>query len=408
MWDRTVREDLARHEVSEDALTIPTYAGGVSASPLLQQELPEGPWQVTTKLTIDPEQKFQQGGLLLYNTDTHYAKFNIGRATPGHRIELVYHNNGANRLDQQPPAVHQPEAWLRLTSDGENIRASVSYNGETFERYGRDIAVADAGVTHIGPFAFRGGAATPEIEATFDWFRFSPDSGAYAECLDQHAQPDTSALAAAIEEAKAIELEPYTEASATALQDAVAHAEDVLGDPADQAQVDEAAAALEAAIEALEPEPTDPGPTDPEPTDPGPTDPDPTGPTDPPAGDATEITADDLTVRPGEPVMVTVTGVPYTQVDIGIASVYRALTTVAVVDGTASATVVIPAETTAGTHHLQARAADGTVLAEVAIEVLDTEGELPQTGAPVVRPVAIAVMLLLLGSVAIVLRRRRV
>ncbi|WP_345214753.1 DUF1349 domain-containing protein, partial [Georgenia halophila] len=374
------------------------------------QELPEGPWQVTTKLTIDPEQKFQQGGLLLYNTDTHYAKFNIGRATPGHRIELVYHRDGENRLDQYPPEVHQDEAWLRLTSDGEDIRASVSYDGETFERYGRDISVAEAGFTHIGPFAFRGSESTPEIEATFDWFRFSPDADTYDECLDEGAEPDTTALAAKVDEAKAIELDAYTEQSVAALRNALPRAEEALAAAKDQAQVDDALAALEAAINGLEtmpaPEPT-PEPTpDPEPTDPEPTEPEPIEP--PSESDrSTEITVDDATVRPGDPVEVRVTDAPGTQVKIGLTNENRTLTTMAVVDGTAEATVIIPEDLTAGTHRLQARAADGSLLAEVAIEVLDGDGELPLTGAPaMIGPLAVAAVLLSLGGAVMAIRRR--
>ncbi|QSB16709.1 hypothetical protein JQS43_10755 [Natronosporangium hydrolyticum] len=60
-WDRVVRGEDARHQVADGALTIPTYLGGVAAAPLLQQELPEGPWQVTTKLHIEATQRFQQG-----------------------------------------------------------------------------------------------------------------------------------------------------------------------------------------------------------------------------------------------------------------------------------------------------------------------------------------------------------
>lgn len=272
VWDRTVRPDLARHDVAGGALTIPTYAGGVAAAPLLQQELPEGPWQVTTKLTIDAEQPFQQGGLLLYATDTHYAKFDMARATPGQRIELVYHQDGVNRLDQQPPEVYQNEVWLRLTSDGDDIRASVSYDGQTFARYGRDISVADAGFTHIGPFAFRGSESTPEIAATFDWIRFSPDADAYAACSDEGVEPDTTMLAERIGEARALDLDAYTEESVAVFREALARAEAVLASAEDQAQVDAALAALEAAMDGLEEVP-DPQPT-PEPTpDPTPTDP---------------------------------------------------------------------------------------------------------------------------------------
>ena len=60
----------ARHKTTGGALTVPTYEGGVAAAPLVQQSLPTGAWQVTTKVSIDPSQKYQQAGLLLYASDT--------------------------------------------------------------------------------------------------------------------------------------------------------------------------------------------------------------------------------------------------------------------------------------------------------------------------------------------------
>lgn len=183
VWDRVVRESDARHAVEDGGLVIPTYAGGVTASPLLQQELPQVSWQVTTELSIDPTQTFQQAGLLLYAGDTQYAKLDIGRATPGHRVELVWHRDGNNRQDSAAPAVAgATRVWLRLTSDGTEIRASISYDGERFSDFGRPIPVADAGFTHVGPYAFRGAESTPEIEARFEWFRFSPTAEQYEAC----------------------------------------------------------------------------------------------------------------------------------------------------------------------------------------------------------------------------------
>ncbi|WP_194410488.1 DUF1349 domain-containing protein [Microbacterium cremeum] len=195
VWDRVVREGAARHTVADGKLIVPTYTGGVAAAPLLQQELPEGAWQLTAPVEIDPTQTFQQAGLLLYATDTHYAKFDLGRATPGRTVELVYHRNGSNRQDSSPPAVAgTTKLWLRLTSDGTQITASVSYDGATFTGFGRPIQVADAGFTHVGPYAFRGSTAAAEITGSFDWFRWSPTTEEYEECLagsqEQPLPPD--------------------------------------------------------------------------------------------------------------------------------------------------------------------------------------------------------------------------
>lgn len=191
VWDRVLRESDARHTVDDGALVVPTYVGGVAAAPLLQQELPEGAWQVTTELTINATQTFQQAGLLLYSSDTRYAKFDIGQATPGQRVELVWHQDGSNRQDSAAPEVAgATRVWLRLTSDGTDIHAAISYDGESFTAYGRSIRVADAGFTHVGPYAFRGATAAPEIDARFEWLRFSPSIEAFEDCLSGPALPE--------------------------------------------------------------------------------------------------------------------------------------------------------------------------------------------------------------------------
>lgn len=77
---------------------------------------------------------------------------------------------------------------------------------------------------------------------------------------------DTSALEAAVEKAKTLEEEDYTEESWAALEEALKNAEDVLKDPtATQEEVDAAAEALEEAMEALEEKPEEPttAPTEP-------------------------------------------------------------------------------------------------------------------------------------------------
>ena len=193
-WDRVVRADSARHTVGDGVLTIPTSSGGVAAASLPQQELPDGPWQLTTKLNIDVSQRFQQAGLLLYASDTVYGKFDLGQATGGKTLEVVRYLNGSNRQDSAAPAVPEADTvWLRLTSDGISIQPSVSYDGAAFSDYGRAFSMNETPFTHVGPYAFRGTAGAAEIDATFEWFRWSPRPEAYADCVAEGA-PAAGAL----------------------------------------------------------------------------------------------------------------------------------------------------------------------------------------------------------------------
>lgn len=183
-WDRVVRPDAARHSVGDGVLAIPTYQGGVAAASLPQQALPAGPWQLTSKLNIDVSQRFQQAGLLLYASDTVYGKFDLGQSSNGKTLEVVRFLNGSNRQDSAAPAVPEADTvWLRLTSDGLSIQSSVSYDGVAFTDYGRPFSLAETPFTHVGPYAFRGATGSPEIEATFEWFRWSPRPEAYEPCM---------------------------------------------------------------------------------------------------------------------------------------------------------------------------------------------------------------------------------
>lgn len=190
VWTRTIREEAARHVVDAGALQIPTYSGGVSAAPLLQQPLPNGSWQVTTKVSLDPTLNYQQAGILLYASDTDYVKFDLGKATPGRVVELVSAGTAPFTTQSRQDA---SEVWLRLTSDGSQIEASVSYDGTSFDVFGSRIDALKAGTprfSHVGPFAFRGGANVAELTATFDWFRFSPSAAQYDECTSPDPDPD--------------------------------------------------------------------------------------------------------------------------------------------------------------------------------------------------------------------------
>jgi regulation of enolase protein 1 (concanavalin A-like superfamily) len=182
-WERTVRAEGARHAVVDGALVVPTYTGGVAAAPLLQQPLSDGAWQVTTKVALTPTQNFQQAGLLLYASDADYVKLDLGKASPGRVVEFVSAGTRPSTTQQRSDAT---EAWLRLTSDGREIEASVSYDGATFTTLGsRMSATTDAGAArfgYVGPYAFRGSTAAAEIPARFDWLRFSPSTEAYADC----------------------------------------------------------------------------------------------------------------------------------------------------------------------------------------------------------------------------------
>ena len=66
--------------------------------------------------------------------------------------------------------------YLRLTSDGTNLTAAVSADGQTFTPVGRSAALAGIENPQVGVFALNGGTAAPVVDAEFDWFQITPDA----------------------------------------------------------------------------------------------------------------------------------------------------------------------------------------------------------------------------------------
>ncbi|MBO1752493.1 DUF1349 domain-containing protein [Actinotalea sp. BY-33] len=177
LW-RVVNPEGARHELTDGTLTIPTYATGVAGAPFPVQDVPEGAWEVTTQVDVDPTARFQQAGLILHRSGNTYAKLDYSYGTNGLRFSYIWRQEGSERnasIDTPPvPEGTGTTVWLRLTSDGTDVRAAASTDGQDFAPVGRPVPLADLAPTGIGVSALRGATAAPEITATFDWFRWTP------------------------------------------------------------------------------------------------------------------------------------------------------------------------------------------------------------------------------------------
>ena len=197
LWAAGKRTETSRHELRDGSLVLPTYRAGVNGAPLLLQELPDGPWEVTTEVSIAPTEPFQQAGLLLYADDANYAKLDLVHGSAGLRLEYILRTNGSDRntgFDSVDPGDRVGDRlWLRLTGDGETAHASVSFDGETFERWGRPVDLDRLSPTAVGPFAMRGATAAPEIEASFGWLRWTPTAAEQAACDEELTVPEAPA-----------------------------------------------------------------------------------------------------------------------------------------------------------------------------------------------------------------------
>lgn len=186
LWSAGVRTDASAHELRDGSLVLPTYRAAVNGAPLLLQDLPDGEWEVTTELSFSPSQSFQQAGLILYTDDANYAKLDLVHGSQGLRLEYILRRNGSDRntgFDSVVPDAALGETlWLRLTGDGDTAVASVSFDGDTFEPWGRPVDLGALSPTAVGPFAMRGATNAAEIEASFAWLRWTPTAEEQEAC----------------------------------------------------------------------------------------------------------------------------------------------------------------------------------------------------------------------------------
>jgi len=184
--------------VADGTLTVPAsvsdfYGTDNATVPnLVLQDLPDGPFTATAKVTIPAYAQYQQAGLLIYGDADNYAKMVIqGRsapADPATRIfQYVREEAGApNEVGDSNTAAlgeaYPDTVYVRLaSSDGEDLTASYSADGVEFTAMPQTKSLAGIEDPQIGLVALAGtGSAADVVDAQFDWFHITPDDTAEA------------------------------------------------------------------------------------------------------------------------------------------------------------------------------------------------------------------------------------
>jgi hyaluronate lyase len=188
IWTTIVKPADARHRVEDGALVLPTYMVNSPDVPFVQQPLPAGAWEVTTEVTISPTASYQQAGLNLWRDSNNYAKVDTFSSSGTQRMQFIWRNAGTDRNVSGTDILDVPVGtgatmWLRLTNDGTSITARYSIDGANFFTLGRNVPTATLAATKLGVSALRGATSTaPEIEADFNWVRWSPTAAQLEGC----------------------------------------------------------------------------------------------------------------------------------------------------------------------------------------------------------------------------------
>jgi cytochrome c len=143
-WE-VIRRDDERLSVSDGALHLVSapmdiFQGETGMPNIVLQELPGGggePWSVTTEMTWDPTQNFQNAGMIVYGDDDNYIK--TGMVWNGARnFELIKELGGTAEFPGGAAAGDVPSTYfLRLVSaDGNAVTSEFSADGETWTEIG--------------------------------------------------------------------------------------------------------------------------------------------------------------------------------------------------------------------------------------------------------------------------------
>ncbi|MBE2320370.1 ThuA domain-containing protein [Solirubrobacter sp. CPCC 204708] len=201
-WNSIVRHEPGGYTVADGKLTLPAahgdfFGNGANNNPnmLLQQPAPSGPWTMETRLTFNPNENYEQAGLLVYSDDQNYVKADYVYAS-GRALEFLNEVNGATggfdntvNINSRPTTVN-----LRIVSDGTTLRAWYRFDGDAnWARFGTDTPLSAAGPSpKLGIYANDSNATvTTRDNAVFDYVRIT------AGAPDEQAPTTTSSVAPA-------------------------------------------------------------------------------------------------------------------------------------------------------------------------------------------------------------------
>jgi PKD repeat protein/plastocyanin len=184
----SVKRSANNFQVRNGRLELPIdngsiYQAGTSAVNIITQPTPaSGPWTVTAAVEVEKlTQNYQQAGLRVYSDDNNWASVHMISAGGQRMFEFIYEANGNPRNEaadhSDPLPANAPLAYfVRIHSDGTNLTASYSLDGDTFMPVGRPAPLSTFTDPGIGPVALSDSAPEKPM-SYFDWIRFDPDTG---------------------------------------------------------------------------------------------------------------------------------------------------------------------------------------------------------------------------------------
>jgi beta-xylosidase len=176
-----VDEDPARWNLDSVPGTLRIITQGLSLynadkpKNLLLREAPTGDFEITTKVTFDPQNNFQQAAILILQDEDNFVLLNRGFCSlcldTGNGIFIDTEVNGEFEVESTfRTSTSLQTTWLKLRKEGTTYTGFYSGNGESWEELGRvenPMSPAKVGLTannsNYEP-------DVPQIPADFDSF----------------------------------------------------------------------------------------------------------------------------------------------------------------------------------------------------------------------------------------------
>ena len=179
-----MRHEPGGYTVGGGKLTLPAAHGdffqnAANTNPnILLQPAPSGPWTMSTRLTFDPNENFEQAGLLVYGDDNNYVKADYVYSS-ARVLEFLRETAGtAAGFDGSVNIATKPTTVeLRIVSDGTTLRAYYRFDGDPgWTSFGEPAPLSGVGANpKVGLYANDSNATvTTRNDAVFEYFRITP------------------------------------------------------------------------------------------------------------------------------------------------------------------------------------------------------------------------------------------
>ena len=179
-----MRHEPGGYTVGGGKLTLPAAHGdffqnATNTNPnILLQPAPSGPWTMSTRLTFDPNENFEQAGLLVYGDDNNYVKADYVYSS-ARVLEFLRETAGtAAGFDGSVNIATKPTTVeLRIVSDGTTLRAYYRFDGDPgWTLFGEPAPLSGVGANpKVGLYANDSNATvTTRNDAVFEYFRITP------------------------------------------------------------------------------------------------------------------------------------------------------------------------------------------------------------------------------------------